>query len=272
MERVNVLWTGGFDSSYRVCQLSLLNLEIQPFYISLRSRKSEQYELKAIADITGVLSSSKEKKCRLLPLIKINQDDVLPDEQVADSFYVLHKEYAIGTQYDLLARFAKQNNLILEVGWEYDPHSKLDACMAKFGTFKKFALPISGGGNIEYVELDRNQSSKDLVTIYGNFRFGLPLFNLTKMQTMEAYKDIGYEHVIPMTWFCAHPIKGKPCGLCHPCEGVMKANMGFRLPLRSRLLYKIFKTNPFGRSIDYRLKAIYNNHWREKNRNRHTLQ
>ena len=68
-----------------------------------------------------------------------------------------------------------------------------------------------------------------------------------------------------MTWFCAHPINGKPCGLCSPCEGVMQANMGFRLPGRSRILYKVFKKNPIGRVIDKKLKAIYNRNWRDCN-------
>ena len=261
MERINILWTGGFDSTFRVCQLSLLNIEIQPFYIR-EKRKSEPNELKAITDITDYIRSNKVSKCNLLPLYIINHTDIIPDKQISDSFNVLHKEFGIGTQYDLLARFARQNDLILEVGFESDPTGRVDACFAKYGVIKEAALPVSGGGIIEYCEVDLNESSEDFTNVFGHFQFGLPLFKMTKLQTIKAYEVIGFQKVIPMTWFCAHPLNGKPCGLCSPCEAAMKASLGFRLPFRARMRYKIFKTNPVGRSIDNKFKALYNKHWR----------
>ena len=79
MERINILWTGGFDSTFRVCQLSLLNIEIQPFYIR-EKRKSEPNELKAITDITDYIRSNKVSKCNLLPLYIINHTDMTNTE------------------------------------------------------------------------------------------------------------------------------------------------------------------------------------------------
>jgi len=261
MERINILWTGGFDSTFRVCQLSLLEVEIQPFYISLK-RESEPYELKAMSDITDYISSNKASKCSLLPVKIIDYDEILPDEEVTNSFKTLEEEFGIGYQYDFLTRFARQYDLMPEIGFERSPFSPEDKCFSKYKAIKNSEKHISGGATIKYCELDPDQSSEDLVNVFGHFRFGLPLFNLNKIQALEAYKDIGYEQVIPLTWFCAHPINGKPCGLCSPCETVMKAKMSFRLPLRARILYKLFKSNPVGRLVDLKLKTLYNKHWR----------
>ncbi len=264
MERINILWTGGFDSTFRVCQLSLLNVEIQPFYINFKNRKSVNYELKAIADITDFIDSNVKKKCRLLPLIIVHQDEIIPDEHVTNSMSRLKEELRIGAQYSWLTRFARQNDMMLEIGFEFEPSARIRNYFQKYGKIKKETIPVQDDGHIEYTELDRNECSEDLINIFGNFRFGLPLFNMTKLQAMEALKDIGYEQVIKYTWFCAHPLFGKPCGLCNPCEETMKANMGFRLPPGSRVLYKVFKTNPVGMSINNKLKAIYNRYWRDR--------
>ena len=48
-QTINVLWTGGLDSTCRVAQLSQMdNITIQPYYIVDPGRKSVEYELKAM--------------------------------------------------------------------------------------------------------------------------------------------------------------------------------------------------------------------------------
>jgi 7-cyano-7-deazaguanine synthase len=50
-------------------------------------------------------------------------------------------------------------------------------------------------------------------------------------------------------WFCHTPIKGKPCGLCHPCDVKMESDMLFLLPEKAQKRYKIhrFCSAKFGR-------------------------
>ena len=132
------------------------------------------------------------------------------------------------------------------------------ALFAKFGKIKESSLALEGGaGTLDFCELDARHSTGDLMTIYGHFRFGLPLFKMSKLETLEAYKTLGYEDVVRMTWFCAQPMNGKPCGLCNPCESALRANMNFRIPLRSRILNKIFKKNRLGNYIFVKLRLIY---------------
>ncbi len=263
MERINILWTGGFDSSYRVCQLSLLPVEIQPYYVRA-GKKSDTQELKAMADIVAYIHGNKAKKCKLLPLIEIRLGDIAPDQEIMDSCNKIGKEVVIGTQYEWLARFARQSGLILELGFEFNPTSNLRKYIDSNATIREVSIPLAMGmGTLEYCEYDENHTSEDMMKIFGPFRYGLPLYYMTKLQTVESYKAMGYEAVMSMTWFCAHPIGGKPCGLCNPCASVMKAGMGFRLPFRARILYSLFKANGPGRCVDKKLKAIYNRYWRK---------
>ena len=257
MERVNIFWTGGFDSTYRICQLSLMPLVVQPYYISA-NRISEPQERKAMTEIVGYINACKAKKCELLPLIVIHIDDYPEDQHILDAFNRLRKDEVLGTQYEWFARFAKHEGLTLELGMERNVGGVSKALFAKFGKIRETSLALEGGeGTLDFCELDGSHSSEDLMTIYGDFRFGLPLFKMSKLETLEAFKALGYEEVVPMTWFCAQPVNGRPCGLCNPCESALRANMNFRVPLRSRMLYTIFKKNRPGNYIFVKLRLIY---------------
>ena len=262
MVRINIFWTGGFDSTFRICQLSLFDIEIQPFYIEV-GRKSMTQELKAISRITEYIINKDTTKCKLLPLRIINSKEILPDKRITDSFKVIYNAARIGTQYDWLARFAHQMNMKLELGFEYIPvGNRVDTYIESNGKYKEESI-MTRDGKIEYIEIDTSQTSDDVNNVFGAFRFGLPLRKMTKLETLDTYKKMGFEEVVPMTWFCAHPVFGMPCGLCNPCETVMKANMGFRMPGFSIVLYKLFKTNSFGKYLSDNLKKYYNNYFRK---------
>jgi len=262
MERIDILWTGGFDSSYRLCQLSLLPVEIQAYYIDA-GKKSYSQEMKAMTDIVAHIQANPSKKCKLLPLVIVKLEDIAPDEQIEDSYNRIRSETILGSQYEWFARFAKQSGLILEIGFETDSNSVFDEYYTSHLTCRQISRPLSEEeGILEYCEPDKERSTEDMMTLFGSFRFGLPLYEMTKLQTKESYKAIGYETVMSMTWFCAHPLMGKPCGMCNPCSTVMKAGMGFRLPFLARILYYLFKANRIGRYVDGKLKVIYNRNWR----------
>ena len=59
MEERKILWTGGWDSTFRVIELSRKNVVIQPIYVLDSGRKSTDYELKAIDKIIQDLNNSK---------------------------------------------------------------------------------------------------------------------------------------------------------------------------------------------------------------------
>ncbi len=230
---------------------------IQAYYISA-NRISEPQERKAMVETVDYINANEAKKCELLSLIVIHIDEYPQDQQILDAFNRLRKEEVVGIQFEWFARFAKHEGIKLELGMERNVGGVSKALFAKFGTIIERSLALEGGaGTIDYCELDASQSSGDLITIYGHFRFGLPLFKMSKLETLEAYKTLGYEEVVPMTWFCAQPVNGKPCGLCHPCASVMKADMAFRLPRRAKIMYKLFKKNRVLNYFFVKLRLIY---------------
>ena len=59
METARILWTGGWDSTYRLVELSMRNIHIVPVYILDKERKSKKIE---IATMRKILSALRNKK------------------------------------------------------------------------------------------------------------------------------------------------------------------------------------------------------------------
>jgi len=258
MERINVLWTGGFDSSFVICQLSLLPVEIQPIYISMR-RKSEPFELKAMQKIGEFINANSSKQCKLLPLRIVNEGDIQENRQITDSYNTIIKEHQIGYQQERLSRLSRQMGEKLVQGIEEGPGGtgNVSSALRNYATLVDGCIKLEGGEEIKFAELDPAGSTREIMDIFWGIRFIKPLWDMTKLQTREAYKDIGYEKVMPMTWFCAQPVNGSPCGLCNPCASVMKADMAFRLPLRAIIMFKLFKKNRVLNYFFVKLRMIH---------------
>jgi len=239
MKEIHVFWTGGFDSSYRIVQLSKYDIVIQPYYLIDNNRISKENEFGAIADIMGDIEKHPETKCKIRPLIKLNSKDINPDENVTAAYQRLQKNTQLGSQYDWLARFAKEQNIEFELCLESEPGSKALQCIEKYGAVKDVSE-----GEISYCVIDREKSSEDLITIFGRFHFPLPLFRISKLETLEEYKKLGFESTVSKTWFCHAPQNGVPCGLCNPCKSVIEAGMTFRLPPEALKRYYTIRKKP----------------------------
>lgn len=220
--RVNILWTGGFDSSYRMIQLSRHDVTIQPYYLR-DERRSEQLELNAITAITSDIQKQPETKCTILPLITFKVKDIESDNEITDAFFRLQKLTAIGSQYDWLSRFAKSCDG-LEICIERSESGRASKCFREYGHMKKIT-----DGNIAYFIIDREKSDPDFIKVFSIFRFPIPLFELTKIEILEEYKKLGFAETINKTWFCHTPINNKACGVCNPCKSVIREGLAFRL-------------------------------------------
>ena len=263
METVNVLWTGGFDSTYRICQLSFYEINIQPYYISAEKR-AEPNELKAMAEISAYIEAQKTTRCLLLPIIVVSLNEIPPYPDIEASWRKLFESVQLGSQYAWFARFAREKELFLELGYEAPTPGRISHDVRYLGKIREVTISLLGNEEFQYAEFEKENSLDDLVNVFERMRFGIPLFYMTKLQTVEAYKELGYGAVIQMTWFCAHPINGKPCGLCNPCKAAIEKGMGHRLPWWSRLFYFLLKRNYMGRWVDRQLKSVYNKNFREK--------
>ena len=151
-KKINILWTGGLDSTYRVLELSQQDVTIQPYYLA-SVNPSTQYELKAITELTEAILKRPETKGELLPLIVVNAEQIKPNDAITKAWERLHEMSHLGSQYDFIARFAAQYNLVLELGIEKDPHeSTIQRCIMANGGAMREESSFRGGG-LHYSQL-----------------------------------------------------------------------------------------------------------------------
>ncbi len=233
MNKVNILWTGGLDSTYRVLELSMSEVTIQPYYLA-NVNPSTQYEINAILRNTEAILSRPGTKCTLLPLIVVHSSQIKPSAEITAAWERLHALSRLGSQYDWIARFADQYNLTLELGIEKDDkESTIVRCLSQSGGYSIL--------NNEEVVVSE-EGTADAKLVFKNMRFPLPLFNMTKQDEIEQFKRWGATKVLNRTWFCYRPVNGKPCGLCDPCQTYIEVGLGNRIP-KNRLRLYYFRKN-----------------------------
>lgn len=231
--KINILWTGGLDSTYRVLELSREDVIIQPYYLS-SVNPSTQYEIKAISELTEIIINRPETKAHFLPIIIVQTSQIKPDESITAAWEKLHQISSLGSQYDWIARFADQNNLTLELGIEKDPcESTIVRCLSN-----------CGGVVVEDQQYVKSSCSTDeSKLVFQNMRFPLPLYNMTKKDEIAQYKAWHAEDVLSKIWFCYRPVNGKPCGLCDPCKTYIEVGVSYMIPTFRLMLYNLRKKN-----------------------------
>lgn len=230
MRKVYVFWTGGLDSTFRMMQLSRMNVTIQPIYQRDGVNGKTNHEMKAMEQIASDLKNNAETKATILPLI-VTQGPLAIDEDIAEAYQYLKSKYNIGTQYRTLAQRARNMNINVEVCLEYSTRSKACDAVNTEGTLVE-TLYDDG---YQVLSLS-DDSSKQIKTIYGNIRFPLPLYKMTKEDEVEEIKKMGLFETMKKTWFCHYPIFGYPCGHCNPCKDALNEGMGWRVPKTGYIL------------------------------------
>ena len=229
---VEILWTGGFDSTFRVTQLSRKQIVVQPYYLS-DNRQSEKYELNAISEITKLLSSHPSTQCEFKPLVVIGKNERTHNQEISNAYHRVLLNDFIGSQYEWLGCFAEKH-----VGVEMSIHKddKAIGVIQKYGKLQKANNNAEG----DYYVVDKGNSSADVITLWGNIH--LPLADITKLQMKDWYLSNGYSDVMNKTWFCFTPINGKPCGKCNPCKYTIEEGMKERFTKPALLRYYLYKT------------------------------
>lgn len=218
--KVYILWTGGWDSTYRMVELSMKNIIIQPIYVEDPERNSSKYELHAMKQITELLRKKKQTKAEIMPLKIICLKDIVENPEISKAYKYLKNEVDMGSQHDWLARLALSYPMI-------------ELCIEKtLGEHAPVKNAIEKMGKLDYVNgryvLDQANSARILNLVLGNI--SLPIFDKTEIDMVKNIKAWGYEDIMSHIWFCHVPINGKPCGLCNPCTTKMTSQMEFLLP------------------------------------------
>lgn len=230
-----IFWTGGWDSTYRMVELSRMDITVQPIYCVHEAVPSLHIELERLDKILQMLKAKKETKASFLPVKQVKVTQYAADAEIENSWKKLRNTIRIGSQYIFLAKVAKQFPGI-ELGIER-PNGELSGC---FATFEHFGKLVEENGNWK---LDPARTDPACLAVFGQMTF--PICHITEVEMVENIKKWGYQDVMQWIWFCRDPlIKNKEfvaCGVCRPCQQKMESNMEFLLPLKAQKRYHLWK-------------------------------
>lgn len=229
----HVLWTGGWDSTFRVLYLLLeLHETVQPHYIADPSRKSKERELSTMRQIrTETIAKHPETENRFLPLIVTDRDAIEPDEEITRNYLIFARSTKAGSQYDWLCRYAKHfSGGPMELCLERSDYSNIFLALDRRGDL----VPVSDQGDHYFVL--KEQLSRPEFRIFHSIRF--PIIDKTKLGMAKLSEQYGFADLMGLTWFCHNPNPdGTPCGICHPCQQTREDGLDWRVP---KLTFKMW--------------------------------
>ena len=232
---VKLLWTGGWDSTYQLLRLLLMQARpVVPYYLMDTSRASTQTELRTMEAIRARLCESFPHVRELLHPVRIFEvDPGEGDREIADALRAVRTRVFIGSQYQWLADFCKREDI-----------DGLELCVHVDDKVHGLLWPlveasIEPGGYRSW-HMDRAHEASDEYRLFRYFRF--PLLDIDKLAMGRTAESEGWDAIMEMTWFCHRPAGGKPCGVCGPCVYTIQEGLGRRIPPARRMLSFFYRT------------------------------
>ena len=224
-----LLWTGGWDSTFRLLQLVLTEKQpVQPIYIINPDRESALAEIRAMKNIRRRLVARHPEVADRLRLSKsVGLLDFEPADKHQRSYQRILQNQYLGTQYVWLASYCEAmelNDVELSIHRDDKAHRILEPYVSIIGRH--------GGYRV-----DEKHWKTDEYNLFRFFRF--PVFDYTKTWMREIAAAQGFDDLMKLTWFCHTPSRGqRACGICNPCIYTMQEGLGDRIPLWGRLRYR----------------------------------
>lgn len=199
----HLLWTGGWDSTFRLLQLLVdEQKQVQPYYI-VAAQKSTGKEVDTMIRIRGaIFEKYPETKKLLKPVFFYEERAIEPDDEITDIYFRLRETKPIKRQYERFARFCNQMGI-----------ENMELCVLK-------------------KEIVEDPVAAKMIFNY----FTFPLLNQTKKDLRTVSEKKGWDDIMEMTWFCRVPRNGRPCGFCGPCTDAYAEGFAYRLPLKARII------------------------------------
>lgn len=222
---IHLLWTGGWDSTYRLLHLLVVARKpVQPYYLIDPTRRSTDKELDTRRRIrSAVLQRFPHASALLLPSIMHDVSELPHNPASVKLLEGLRTRGWLGEQYVWLADFAALRGLTrleLSINLEDRPRQRL----------AHDAEPLESDPTI-YRLVDQPEDPN--LELFRRFRF--PIFNISKREMARRAAEAGFGDLMEMTWFCHTPRGGKPCGTCAPCRDIVGEGLGRRLPWMARV-------------------------------------
>lgn len=226
---VDLLWTGGWDSTFRLLQLVLLHrLPVVPHYLRDPTRASTRIELRTMARIAGRLHETWPHTRGLLqPLRVTDVGDVPRDPEIAAALREIRRRSFIGSQYDWLPAFCKHSAVAdMELGVHVD--DKVQALL------RGFEMEFEHPGGFRSLRVDPRHAGSAEFKLFRYFSF--PLFHVDKVGMARQAGAEGWGAIMDLTWFCHAPSRGRPCGICPPCVYTIEEGLAHRVPASRRMV------------------------------------
>lgn len=226
---VHLLWTGGWDSTFRLLVVLLQQQKVvQPYYLIDCDRPSFGTEIRTLRTIRNMLvKQSPECQARLLPVIFKEISEIAPNPTLTKQYRRLSTLGHLGPQYEWLARFADDAQLFdLELAIHKDD---------KAHRFLEHAVVRESANTDSFYRLQDNPPNPDL-QLFRYFKF--PLFDRTKLEMQRISASYGFEAIMEHTWFCHTPLwDNSPCGTCGPCRYTREEGLSRRISLKGQARY-----------------------------------
>ncbi len=214
MQPTLLFWTGGWDSTFRLCQLVIdQRAAVQPVYVQDR-RRSRTAEMLTMARLREMIFEYPQAARLLMPTRFVDCVD-LPRGHRRQNRATLAR-FRLGLQYDQLSRCCELMASDVEIGIE-KPHRPRDRRHVQAWFVLSDLVDRCTHGLREPIE----HGGEGLRRLFVGMRF--PLIDLTKADMLAVARRGGYDRVILETWTCLTPIRTSSghrigCGRCRPCR------------------------------------------------------
>jgi len=221
-KKYRLFWTGGFDSTFRLAELSRRNVKIQPVYLVFNDRRDvTPLELAAHGKILQWLKKRPETQAMIQPVRYVTENQIIVSNEVEHALAWIRQRYAVPQCDRLLAAYAEKSKGI-EVGLE-KPYDKPGRTFIVLNAAGGLHFDEEGIGRLE----DPNHEHPQIMKIHGNY--GYSIANRTEVEMWEQLQEWGYQDLVKLTQTCEHPYHGTPCGCCTNCFVKIHSAMGWYL-------------------------------------------
>ncbi len=230
---VNIFWTGGWDSTFRLLQLLIVEKKaVQPYYIIDSTRKSTEAEITAMTSIRKMVCQKFLFAEELLkPTFSVRIEEIDTEKLLLPNFERITTSVSLGGQYAWLASFCEEAGI-------HDMELSIQRPGRMHSLIKNENKLVKNGSDVVCV-INEKTKFTDLYTLLKYYRF--PILNFTKSEMSPIAEKAGFIDLMDLTWFCHNPrMNSSTCGMCNPCITAIRQGMGRKVSFGGHLRYQLF--------------------------------
>lgn len=226
---VNLFWTGGWDSTFRLLQLIQQGAVVQPHYIRDPNRDSLNKEIQTINEIR-LKVNERFPDSNLRETIITDQSDIIANRDIVNSHRNILSKGWIGSQYIYTSSYTLKKDI-----------KNMEVCIVSRSETRDDVMPCLKNTEInkERSRVISKRADKDLICLFNQCSF--PVLALSKLDMYEEAKGRGILDILNQAWFCHQPLLGKPCGSCNPCMSTLEDGLKYRFGTIALARYRMKK-------------------------------